>query len=289
LPLDTGLTSDRPQDGLTVRRWLGVGRQCATFSSIQNQMFSGIGLIAFCCIFGGGLAGLLLRRLLPEDHRSEATQRMVQITMNIVGILAAIVLGLFIASTKTNFDTRSKEIEQFSANLTLLDRELMHFGQQARDLRVLLRSFTNSKIALMWRTDGTAGPAVDEAETVQMLDDVEDRLRALSVQTDVQRAGRASALQLAGELKRTSRLLTVQQSSRTPRPFLIVIVLWLSLLFLSYALFAPLNGIVIATMFVSAFSVSVAVNLTFDMDQPFIGFIRVSSVPMQQALEQMQP
>lgn len=53
--------------------------------------------------------------------------------MNAVAILAALVLGLLIASTKTSFDTRSKEIEQFSANLTLLDRELMHLGQERKD------------------------------------------------------------------------------------------------------------------------------------------------------------
>jgi hypothetical protein len=31
------------------------------------------------------------------------------------------------------------------------------------------------------------------------------------------------------------------------------------------------------------------VNLIFDMDQPFAGVVRVSSAPMQQALDQMAP
>jgi hypothetical protein len=223
---------------------------------------------------------------LPENQRSEATQKSVQMTMNVVGILAAIVLGLFIASTKANFDTRSKEVEQFSASLTLLDRELVHLGQE--DLRGLLRSFTTRKIATMWRATNNAVSVRDEADTAQMLEDIEDQLRALTPEADAQREGRRSALQLAGELKRTNRLLVVQQNSRTPRPFLIVILFWLSALFLSYALFAPRNAVVIATMLVSAFSVSIAMNLTFDMDQPFAGFIRVSPVPMQQALDQMQ-
>ncbi len=96
-------------------------------------MFAGIGLISFCCIFGAGVAGLLLRKILPEDQRTDATQKTVQTMMNVVAILAALVLGLLIASTKTSFDTRNKEIEQFSANLTLLDRELMHLGQEQKD------------------------------------------------------------------------------------------------------------------------------------------------------------
>jgi hypothetical protein len=96
-------------------------------------------------------------------------------------------------------------------------------------------------------------------------------------------------LQLAGELKRTNRLLTVQESGRTPRPFLVVVIFWVSVLFVSYTIFAPFNATVIATMLVAALSVSIAVNLIFDMDQPFLGFIKVSSAPMEQALEKMKP
>jgi hypothetical protein len=199
------------------------------------------------------------------------------------------VLGLLIASTKTNFDTRSREIEQFSANLTLLDRELMHLGQEQRDMRALLRDFTALKIAQTWRTDANPPTLRDHVQTVQMLDDVEDRLRALTPEVEIQRAARSSALQLAAELKRTSRLLAVQESGQTPRPFLVVVIFWLSMLFISYTIFAPLNATVIATIFAAAFSVSIAVNLIFDMDRPFVGFVKVSSVPMQQALERMKP
>jgi hypothetical protein len=252
-------------------------------------MFTGIGLVAFCCIFGAGLAGLLLQNILPQNQRTEATQKMVQITMNVVAILAALVLGLLIASTKTSFDTRSKEIEQFSANLTLLDRELLHFGQEQKDIRALLRDFTTRKIAQTWPTDHSSQPAVNDVQTVQMLDDIEDRLRVLTPQTEMARLARSSALQLAGELKRTNRLLTVQESGRTPRPFLVAVIFWVSVLFISYAIFAPFNATVIATMLVAALSVSIAVNLIFDMDQPFLGFVKVSSAPMQQALEKMKP
>jgi hypothetical protein len=77
------------------------------------------------------------------NGHAEAVQR----TMTVVGILVAPVLGLLIASSKTSFDTRSREIEQFSANLTLLDRELSHFGQEQKEIRALLRDFTARKIA----------------------------------------------------------------------------------------------------------------------------------------------
>lgn len=245
-------------------------------------------MVAFVCIFGAGLLGLVLRGWLPEGHRTEATQRIVQNVMGVVALLAALVLGLLIASTKTSFDTRSQEIEQFSANLTLLDREFSHFGQDARKMRDALRAFTARKIAQTW-TDRGAALAKDAAESVQLLDDIEGEVHAFTPANEAHTAGRKNALDLIRELKRTSRLLSVQQISETPRPFLIVVIFWLSVLFLSHTIFAPLNGTVIAAVFIGALSVSIAVNLIFDMDRPFAGFIKVSPVPMQQALDQMKP
>jgi len=165
---------------------------------------------------------------------------------------------------------------------------LAHFGQEAAELRAKLRSYTARKIATTWPQDRGLAPVLHDPQAVQLLDDIEMRLRAASPPSQAQQAGGTSALQLVGELKSTSRLLTVQQSARTPRPFLVVVIFWLSMLFVSYAIFAPLNATVIGAMFICAVSVSTAVNLTFDMDQPFSGFIRVSPAPMQQALADMQ-
>ena len=128
-----------------------------------------------------------------------------------------------------------------------------------------------------------------DPETVRMLDEIQERLRGLAPPNKSLRAARQSALQLIGELKLTSRMLAVQENSRMPRPFLVVVIFWLSMLFLSYAVFAPFNATVIGSLVICAISVSIAMNLTYDMDQPFTGLIRVSSLPMQQALDGMQP
>lgn len=252
-------------------------------------MFTGIGLIAFFCICAAAAAGFLLGRRLPEDNRSEGAQKTVQAVMSVVGLLSALVLSLLIASTKANFDTRSSEVEQFAANLTLLDRELAHFDPEVRDARALLRAFTARKIALAWPTDRGARPVMHDPEAVRLLDDMQERLRGWTPQAEPQREARSSALQFIRELKRTSHLLAVQQGVHAPAPFLIIVIFWLSMLFLSHALFAPLNRTVVAAMLVAALSVSIAINLIFDMDQPFSGFVRVSPASMQQALDEMTP
>ncbi len=251
------------------------------------MMFTGLGLLAFCCIFGSGIGGLFLGKVLPKDHHAEATQKTVQMAMNTVGLLAALVLGLLIASAKSNLDTGNKEIEEFSTSLVLLDREAAHFGPETKPVRDLLRTFTERKIEQTW-TESTV-PAADHSRTVQMLDEIQDQLRAFGAQTDADRLARKAALNLVADLKKNSRLLAIQQGNQTSRPFFIVMIFWLSVLFLSYGVFASPNATVIVAMSVAAFSIAAAMNLIVDMDHPFAGYINVSKAPMQQALEQMRP
>jgi Kef-type K+ transport system membrane component KefB len=252
-------------------------------------MFSGIGLIAFCCICGAALAGFFIGRRLSQDNRSEGTQRVVQLVMNVVGILTALVLGLLIASTKTNFDTTSNQVEQFATNLALLDHELLQLGPDAKPLRDLLRAFSSRKIALVWPPERWIRPSLHDSETDRILDDMGGRLRSWSLQSEAMHETRAEALRILGELKRTNRLLAVQESIRTPLPFLAVVIFWLCMLFLSYAAFAPVNPVVIGAMIISAVSVSIALNVIVDMDHPFRGIIRISPASMQQALDDMKP
>ncbi len=72
-----------------------------------------------------------------------------------------------------------------------------------------------------------------------------------------------------------------------PRYFLIVVIFWLSVLFFSYAIFAPPNTGVAIAIVVASFAVSAAINLIVDMDHPFAGYVSVSKASMQQALDSM--
>ena len=252
-------------------------------------MFNGIGLIAFSCISCAAVAGMLVGRRLPETSRSDATQRVVQLVMNIVAVMTALVLGLLIASTKTNFDATSNQVEQFATNLSLLNRELGQLGVDADPLRDLLRAFTTRKIGLMWPTQRGVKPSLHDDETDQMLDELEGRLHSFSFEGEGRRDSRATALRILGELQRTNRLLAVQESVRTPLPFLDVVIFWLCILYFSYATFAPVNRAVLGAMILSALSVSIALNVILDMDRPLVGIIKISPDSMRQALEGMKP
>ena len=70
-------------------------------------------------------------------------------------------------------------------------------------------------------------------------------------------------------------------------PFLVLLVFWVTIIFLSFGLFAPPNATVIVTLFLCALSVSGAIFMILELDRPFGGLIHISSVPMRNALAQL--
>jgi hypothetical protein len=62
-----------------------------------------------------------------------------------------------------------------------------------------------------------------------------------------------------------------------PRPFLLILLFWLTLTFASFGLFAPWNATVLTVLFVCALSVGSAVFLVLELDGPFDGLLRVSA------------
>ncbi|HEY7995791.1 MAG TPA: hypothetical protein VIE14_02950, partial [Steroidobacteraceae bacterium] len=67
-----------------------------------------------------------------------------------------------------------------------------------------------------------------------------------------------------------------------------VLVCWLTLLFFGFGLFARLNTTVVAALLAGALSVATACVLILDMNQPYRGWMQISSVPLREALAQIQ-
>ena len=83
-------------------------------------------------------------------------------------------------------------------------------------------------------------------------------------------------------------LLFAQERGNTiPTPFLVVLVVWLTLLLASFGLLAPGNATALLSLAVCALSVASAVFLILDLDHPFDGIIRISGEPLRVALEQL--
>ena len=237
-------------------------------------------VIVFACIFGGALLGMVLRTVLPEHHLSAESKDIVKVGMGVVGTMAALVLGLLVASAKSSYDTQQSEVMQMSANVIFLDRILAHYGPETKDTRELLRGAVVRSLTLIWHEDNSqpTEPTAAGAEGLY------DKILALAPQTDAQRTIQGQAFSLLSNLGQARWLLYEQAGSALPVPFLVVVVFWLTIIFISYGLFAPPNATVIATLVVCALSVSGAIFLVVELDRPFQGLMQISSAPLRNAL-----
>jgi len=107
-------------------------------------------LIIFACVFGGALLGVYLRGVLPEEHLSGDSKDTVRLGMGLVGTMAALVLGLLVASAKNFYDTQTSELIGMSAKIVLLDRVLAHYGPETKEARDLLRSAVARALDRLW-------------------------------------------------------------------------------------------------------------------------------------------
>lgn len=82
----------------------------------------------------------------------------------------------------------------------------------------------------------------------------------------------------------TRWLMYEQHTASVSNSLIIVMIFWLTIVFISWGLFAPPNVTVITTFFVAALSVSGAIFLILEMYSPYQGLIRISSAPLQAAL-----
>jgi hypothetical protein len=240
--------------------------------------------ITFACIFGGALLGMLFRRVLPEHHLNPESKDVVKVGMGLIATMAALVLGLLTGSAKSSFDTQDAELKQMAANVILLDRTLAHYGPETKNIRDQIRRAIAYKLAMTWPEDGSVA-RTDLSENTPAVEGIEDAIRALSPQNDAQRAFQSRALEITGGLLETRWLMFGQQAGNAIQtPLLVVMVFWLAALFASFGLFAPRNATVIAVLCVSALSVSGAILLILEMNQPFQGLVKVSSAPLQYTL-----
>jgi hypothetical protein len=227
------------------------------------------------------MLGMFLRTTLPPHHLKKSTKDIVRLGTGLVGTMAALVLGLLVASAKSSYDVQSSELTQLSANVVYLDRVLAHYGPEAYPSRDVLRRMVIRIGERVWPKDGSAPSGIEPAYGNES---VYDQIQQLSPKDDAQRATQAQALSIASGLLQTRWLMYEQSASPIPLTVLIVLVWWLTIIFISFGLFAPRNGTVIASLFVSALSVSSAILLMLEMYKPFKGLIQISSAPLYTAL-----
>lgn len=244
-----------------------------------------IAVVVFVCLLLGVLLGMFLRSTLPETHLSHDSKEAIKMGAGLIGTMAALLLGLLVASAKSSFDDKTDELTQIAAKVSFLDRVLAHYGPEANESRQLLRSSLANIVEHIWPEQNASPAELDP--TGSNSEQVYESLHKLSPQTEEQTALKTQALSIVTDIGQMRWLLLAQTGSSISTPMLVVVIFWLTTVFVSFGLFAPSNPTVIATQCLCALAIAGAIYLVLELDRPFGGLIQLPSTAMRSALEHL--
>jgi Protein of unknown function (DUF4239) len=260
----------------------------------------GDAVLLLLILLGGSAAGIAIRPLLSEHHRSRETTDLIQLVMTMLVTFAALVLGLLTSSVKASFDTVNGDLRSFSIQLIQLDRSLKQYGSETGPARALLRSYTAAAIASTWLTEPkpsgdyypkqaspTAAGSIESTSLGDVLARLEVDLRQLEPQDPMHRRLALTILNQYELLMRMRWKLIEEAHSSISLPFLIVLSFWLVVIFASFGLSAPRNALSYITILLGALSIASVIFVILDLDTPFSGVFMVASQPMRDALAQL--
>jgi hypothetical protein len=187
-----------------------------------------------------------------------------------------------VASAKTTYSARESEINQITAYVILFDSLLAKYGEEAQAARASLRQAISPMVSQIWREQSAplqSAPFKATAEAEAFYQQVQQ----LQPSNDIQRGLKQRIIGVALDLAQARLLLFSHLGSSIPFPFLAVLLLWMTILFVGFSMATP-NAITLASLVVCALSVSAAIFLILGLDQPFSGLMMIQSEPLINAL-----
>lgn len=247
-----------------------------------------ISLVACMVMLLGALTGIVLRRVLPDDHLDAHAKDIVRLGAGLVGTIAALVLGLLINSASSGFEAQRSEVRQIATDVILLDDLLQQYGPETKPVRLLLREAVNEMVERIWHDlDSRRAAVTYNVGTIGAK--VYADIHALPAETTVKKALVTQALQMAIPISQARLMLYERSKSSLPKPILVVLLFWLTVLFASYCLFSPVNPTSAVALVLVALSASAALFLILEMGEPFSGFMQISSLSIRTALPPLAP
>ncbi|MGH8632848.1 MAG: hypothetical protein ACRET7_01805, partial [Burkholderiales bacterium] len=136
-----------------------------------------LAVVALTSVIAGGARGLFFKRILPDHHSSANSKDAVKLLIGVVSTLAALVLGLLIASAKGSYDNKISGIAEICADLIQLDRAMAQNGAETVEARKALRAVTESRIKQIWSAQGLQHSKLGSDEATDALEIIQRRLR----------------------------------------------------------------------------------------------------------------
>ena len=184
-----------------------------------------IAITAFVLILASSFLGMFLQKELPHHHLSGDSKDVIKLAIALIGTMAALVLALLFASTRTSFESTSAEVNRLTTDIVELDQLLQEYGAEARPARDALRAEIGPWVDSIWREAAEERGAKAMMKTNRTT--VLDMVRSLKPQNPVQVSIQARALQVLTDIRQTRLSLFAQPQDSLSTTFVVVLVMWL--------------------------------------------------------------
>jgi hypothetical protein len=241
-------------------------------------------LISLASTMAGAALGMTLRARLPVAYLSLDTKEVVRLGAGLLATLAAVVISLMIASAKTSYDAQDAHFRQLSADVVLTDQLLAQYGPEATGVRKLMRLAVPAAVDRIWREKATGAPQSNAFTVNSVAEQIYNAIEQLTPVNEVQRSLKPRIVAASADIGRARLLLFADSDKPIFTPFLMILIVWLTVIFTSFSLFVEPGALVVAALLVFALSVSSALFLVADLSQPFAGFMQISKDPLLHAL-----
>ena len=248
-----------------------------------------IGLIYLIITFGAAFLGVRLRSILPASHFEEDSKDSIKLVIGLIATISALVLGLITASAKSSFDSVDDAVKQSAVQILTLDRLLARYGSETTEIRNKMKSAVAERIKVIWPDGLLRRGAWDPFQSGMSAkaEGLGAAIRALRPGNEDQKELQRRANDLEENLLEGRWAIFAGSAPSISFPFVLILLFWLAITFLSFGLFAPRNGTVYVAFFVCALSVASAIFLVLELNSPFDGLIRISKGPMQFTYEHL--
>ncbi len=124
---------------------------CARARAVEHNMGAGWTAVAIGTVtFGCGVLGLVINWWRPKQEGSDETRDLINRITGLIATMAALVLGLLIASSNNVYNTQKSGLEALSARAIQLDRILQNYGPETKPIRDQLRENLRRAYESMW-------------------------------------------------------------------------------------------------------------------------------------------
>jgi hypothetical protein len=245
-----------------------------------------ISILVGVLTFAFGYLGMLLQRMLPQQHMTSGSRDMIGAVQGLIALLVALVLGTLVGSAYAFFAIQKSNVETMGSRAIALDMALEQYGPEAAPLRQGLKMAIEHIYEEVW--SGHVDPQTLAVRTyLPSFRKLNEGISALSPKTPAQTQLLATIGANAAVIEQTRLLMSLQLASPVSWPLLTIVVSWAMLLFCGFGILSRLNATSVAAAAIGAFAVGSAVFLILELNSPFKGVFLVPGGSVEETIRSL--